>query len=154
MLQPFVIDVTFVLQQRFIPIAVRCLQLSPSFFQKPPQCPSWLLPTLRTGQVMGMAKHVCHGSFKALRQKFRRIAAKPLPQCAETFVAASLRRNATRGVPPRHACCHPIVKSKRNPPSGLLATVIVPPCTLTEFFTIASPSPVPPIFRLRPLSMR
>lgn len=46
------------------------------------------------------------------------------------------------------------VKSKRRPPVMLLLTFIVPPCSSTAFFTMASPSPVPPILRLRPLSTR
>ena len=37
-----------------------------------------------------------------------------------------------------------------SPPSFLLLTVMLPPCCSTAFFTIASPSPVPPIERLRP----
>lgn len=46
------------------------------------------------------------------------------------------------------------VNSKRNPPVMLFPTLIVPPCSSTEFFTMASPRPVPPILRLRPLSTR
>lgn len=47
-----------------------------------------------------------------------------------------------------------MVNSNFNPPSGRLAARMVPPCSNTEFFTMASPSPVPPILRLRPLSTR
>jgi hypothetical protein len=41
-----------------------------------------------------------------------------------------------------------------NPPPGVVRAVIVPPCAVTAFFTMASPRPVPPIFRERPLSTR
>lgn len=47
-----------------------------------------------------------------------------------------------------------IVNSNFKPPSGKLFTRMVPPCSSTAFFTMASPSPVPPIFRLLPLSTR
>ena len=40
-------------------------------------------------------------------------------------------------------------------PEGLADTALMlPPCRLTAFLTIESPSPVPPILRLRPLSTR
>lgn len=47
-----------------------------------------------------------------------------------------------------------IVNSNFNPPSGKLLTLMVPPCSNTAFLTMARPRPVPPIFRLRPLSTR
>ena len=37
-----------------------------------------------------------------------------------------------------------------NPPSGLFLTEISPLCSMTAFFTIESPSPVPPFSRERP----
>lgn len=46
------------------------------------------------------------------------------------------------------------VKVKTSPPSSAFLTLIVPPCSSIAFFTMASPSPVPPILRLRPLSTR
>jgi uncharacterized lipoprotein YddW (UPF0748 family) len=41
-----------------------------------------------------------------------------------------------------------------KPPSTLLCTSIWPPWIKTAFFTMESPSPVPPILRERPLSTR
>ena len=46
------------------------------------------------------------------------------------------------------------VKVNSSPPRSELRTEIVPPCIITAFLTIASPSPVPPSLRERPLSMR
>ena len=46
------------------------------------------------------------------------------------------------------------VKSNARPPVSGVLTEIVPPCIKTAFLTIARPSPVPPISRLRPLSIR
>ena len=47
-----------------------------------------------------------------------------------------------------------IVKEYRTPAFGSEATAIVPPWKSTAFFTMDNPRPVPPIFRLRPLSTR
>ena len=46
------------------------------------------------------------------------------------------------------------INSNRKPPVGRLVTDIVPPWNITACFTIASPSPVPPNCRERPLSTR
>ena len=46
------------------------------------------------------------------------------------------------------------VKSKQRPPSGRLVTHMLPPWNCTACFTMARPSPVPPIWRERPLSTR
>ena len=46
------------------------------------------------------------------------------------------------------------LKTNSNPPSTERRADMVPPCNATAFFTIASPKPVPPSLRLRPLSTR
>ena len=42
--------------------------------------------------------------------------------------------------------------SNFSPPFLAFSAFMVPPCSSTAFFTMASPSPVPPSLRLRPLS--
>ena len=46
------------------------------------------------------------------------------------------------------------VNSNLRPPSGRLEAVMLPPWNITACFTIASPRPVPPLLRERPLSTR
>ena len=46
------------------------------------------------------------------------------------------------------------VKTNSSPPFGMFLAKIVPPWNNTAFFTMASPRPVPPNFRERPLSTR
>ena len=46
------------------------------------------------------------------------------------------------------------VKLKIDPLPGALSTWTVPPCDCTICFTMESPSPVPPLSRLRPSSTR
>ena len=41
-----------------------------------------------------------------------------------------------------------------SPPPGVVSARHVPPYTVTAFFTMASPRPVPPSLRERPLSTR
>lgn len=46
------------------------------------------------------------------------------------------------------------VKTNSSPPFGMFLAKMVPPWNNTAFFTMASPKPVPPNFRERPLSTR
>lgn len=46
------------------------------------------------------------------------------------------------------------IKINSSPPSATCFACTVPPWKMMAFFTMASPRPVPPIFRLRPLSTR
>lgn len=46
------------------------------------------------------------------------------------------------------------VKTNSSPPFGMFLAKMVPPWNNTAFFTMASPKPVPPSFRERPLSTR
>ena len=46
------------------------------------------------------------------------------------------------------------VKTNSSPPFGMFLAKMVPPWNNTAFFTMASPRPVPPNFRERPLSTR
>lgn len=46
------------------------------------------------------------------------------------------------------------VNTNSSPPPCLFLAEMVPPCIRTAFFTMASPRPVPPSLRERPLSTR
>ena len=51
-----------------------------------------------------------------------------------------------------HHPLHVSVMRNLSPPPSAVSAVIVPPCSITAFLTMASPSPVPPFLRLLPLS--
>ena len=104
------------------------------------------------------------------RHSVRQYEARPLAEAAVEALAAeiaALRCGAgLSGAKERNGCykrvtdglrlyeCLRRVKVNSSPPRSELRTEIVPPCIITAFLTIASPSPVPPSLRERPLSMR
>lgn len=110
------------------------------------------------------------GSVLALRRVFSSGPASVFRRRLSPAVLGGDRRPAVRaglsGAKERNGCykrvtdglrlyeCLRRVKVNSSPPRSELRTEIVPPCIITAFLTIASPSPVPPSLRERPLSMR
>lgn len=128
-----------------------CACLAP---HEAPVMPKVSLCYRKAGAYIKMRSLAQSQNFSALRKNN---AATPLKTlafvdslCFQRFLCGGAREDEKRKGGPYFLS----VKENVRPPPSLLCTAMVPPCSWTAFFTMASPRPVPPRERLRPLSMR
>lgn len=116
-----------------------------------------LCAVVRTGTVPGISSFSVGGLHcdGAGRSPFLFRLCPVVPLSLPATVCAG-RSSGFSALPGHWTVSFAVGRLKRNsrPPSRRSFTVMVPPCRLTMFLTIDSPSPEPPASRVRPSSRR